>query len=123
MSDENPTSTETRLLISDADRPLAYLELSDEALGRFTRQHLIQCEQAHHRHAAKMEMPFSVVTSIHASIALYRLCDEANAATMTLTHEGVSWRSEDHGDWRITVERLGSVTPTSTTHQPDTGRE
>lgn len=104
-------SEETKLIIADADVPLAYLELSDEVLGRFARQHLIQCEKAYHKHAANTEMPLAVVTSMHASIALYRLCDEANAATMTLNHEGVSWRNDDHGDWRITVERISPPSP------------
>ncbi len=98
-------NAETQLIVSDADKPLAYLDLSDEALGRFARWHIIQCEKAHIRHASSTEMPLSVVTSMHAAIALYRLCDEAGAGEMTLTHEGVSWRGKEQGNWQIAIQR------------------
>lgn len=97
----------TELPISAADRPLAYLELSDEALGRFARRHLISCARAGVMKAEADNLPLDAVTSMHASISLYRIACKAKATTMTLKHEGVSWAGEEQGDWSLTITRDG----------------
>jgi hypothetical protein len=101
----DPARDKTQLLIADADRPRAYLELDDETLGKFARSFLIQCEQAFERYAGNKKMPLSLVTSMHGSIALYRLCAESNANSAHFNHEGVEFGGKNQGDWSITVRR------------------
>lgn len=96
---------ETKLIIADKDRPLAFLELDDVTLGRFARSYLIQMERSIHKHAGDKEMPLALAMSMHGAIALYRMAAEANAGEMHLKHAGVEWGGEQHGDWEVIVRR------------------
>lgn len=95
----------TELIIADADRPLAYLELSDEALGRFCRGYLIMLERCLHKHAGNNNLDLSVATGMHGCISLYRLAAQANAGELIFEHKGVEWGGEQQGDWTLTIRR------------------
>lgn len=99
-------SEETKLIIAEQDKPLAFLELDDVTLGRFCRNYLIQVERAVHLSAGKKKMPLSLAMSMHAAISLYRLAVDANAGELTLKHEAVEWGGKQHGDWSLTLKRL-----------------
>ena len=96
----------TELLIADADRPKAFLELSDEALGRFCRVYLIQIENAVGMHAGEEALPMDLAMSMHGSIALYRMAFRANAGELHLTHTEVEWNGEKRGDWEMILRRV-----------------
>lgn len=98
-------SDKTRLIVAEADKPLSFLELDDETLGRFARSYLIQIERSVHQSAGDREMPISLAMSMHGAIALYRIASEANAGELHLTHEGVVWGNEPQGDWEVIVRR------------------
>ena len=101
-------SDKTKLIIADEDRPKAFLELSDEALGRFCRAYLIQIQKQVGIHAGNRELPLSAAMSMHGSIALYRMALEANAGELHLTHEAVEWGGENRGDWEMILRRIDS---------------
>ncbi len=103
----------TELLIADADLPLAFLELSDEALAKFCRRYLMMVEEQVHASAGEREMPVSLAMSMHGAIALYRIAFEANAGELHLTHEGVEWGGEQRGDWEIIIRCLRSAQETA----------
>lgn len=104
---------ETKLHIAEADRDLAFLELTDEALGRFCRSYLINMERQLRIFAGNKSMPLDLAMGMHGSISLYRLCDKANAGDVTFNHEGVEWGGKQHGDWSITITRQPKAPPTS----------
>lgn len=95
----------TTLHVAEADKPLAFLELSDEALGRFARSYLIQIERAVHVRAGEAEMPLTLAMSMHGAIALYRMAAEANAGKLTLEHEDVEWGGKQRGNWSVTIRQ------------------
>lgn len=106
-------SGETKLTIAEEDRPKAFLELTDEALGRFARSYLIQIGRQVDTHAGNREMPLPIAMSMHGSIALYRMAFEANAGELHLTHSEVEWGGENRGDWEMILRRVdqGEVGP------------
>lgn len=97
--------SKTELIIDPADRDLAFLELDDVALGRFARSYLIMIERQLHAVAGKREMPLPIAMSMHGAISLYRMCADANAAEVTLQHEGVEWGGKLQGNWTIKISR------------------
>lgn len=100
------SQTKTKLIIADEDKPKAFLELSDEALGRFCRAYLIRIEQALHRHAGNTKLPVPLATSMHGCIAMYRMALEANAAELVLEHSEVTWGGKERGDWEMTLRQI-----------------
>lgn len=102
----------TELLIADADRPKAFLELSDEALGRFCRLYLIQIENAVGINAGNKAMPLELAMSMHGSISLYRMAFRADAGELRLTHEEVEWGGENRGDWEMILRRIDARSDT-----------
>jgi len=99
----------TELIIADADRPKAFLELSDEALGRFCRLYLIQIENAVGIHAGKKALPLDLAMSMHGSIALYRMAFMTNAGELHLTHTEVEWGGQNRGDWEMILRRIDKI--------------
>lgn len=105
-------ANKTELIIADADKPLAFLDLDDTTLGKFARAHLIQMERAVQAHAGANGMPIDLVASMHGSISLYKMAAKSNAGELTLKHDGVEWGGKQQGDWTLTIKRIA--------HPPET---
>jgi hypothetical protein len=102
----DPSRDETVLLVSDADKELAWLDVSTEALGQFCRWFIIKANQTEAERAEAEDMPMLSLMAMHAGVALARFAHEANATTFTTKLTAVKSASGPLGDWKITVKQL-----------------
>lgn len=97
---------QTKLYVSDADKELAWLDVSDEALGRFARWFIIMANKDNIERAEAKDMPMLSLMAMHGGIALCRMAHEANADTFTTEFTNAKSASGNMGDWKITVKRV-----------------
>ena len=101
----------TTMYVAEADIPKSWAELDDAALAVFARHYITACEKAFHKFSINQETEFAMTCGMHGSLALYRLLLENNATYATFTHEGVTVKGEEVGDWEINIRRLKMETP------------
>jgi hypothetical protein len=97
----------TQLLVSDADKEKAWLDVDDESLGRFCRWFIIKANEADAEAAEASDMPMLSLMAMHAGVALCRFAHDCNAETYTADLKQVSSASGPLGDWKITVKKTG----------------
>ena len=90
--------------MSDEDRAKDVLDLDDKTLANFARYTISQTRKVHERKVGEDGAAASI--TMHGVISLALLALSTNAGRLTSTVSGVTYRGEDKGDWRFTIERL-----------------
>lgn len=97
------------LILTDEEKAaISWLDLDDDALGKVCRKAcLILMNKEKSEDDPDDRKP---VWAASAGMLLCGVADDANVATVTFTFDGLTNGEKEHGNWRVTVEKLDSTT-------------
>lgn len=81
----------------------SYLDWDDASLGRFTKQMALKFAAACKSDPEGWRRVLSTAAAVHLACQ----AADANAARLTVDLDGVEYAEKKHGDWRVTVEKIG----------------
>jgi len=87
-----------------AEREAAACDLDDKSLLSWVRWALATSAKFYRNDAEKRGREVAEVVTLHGVIALALATLEANATRATFDVGGVTYRGEEKGDWRVTIE-------------------
>jgi hypothetical protein len=88
-----------------AQREAAACDLDDASLVKWVRWALAASGRFYRKDAQRRERELSEVMTQHGVIALALLTLKTNSTRATFDVGGVTYRGEEKGDWRVTIER------------------
>lgn len=94
------------LNLPEHQRPQAAADLDDASLAKWARWALVNTARVYSEKAKRDGRSLSEVTTMHATISLALMTLEANATSATFEVDGVTFRGEEKGDWRVTIEQI-----------------
>lgn len=94
------------LNLPEGYREKAAADLDDGSLVKWVRWALASSAKFYEKDAARRGRELSEVVTQHGVIALALLTLKANATRAQFDVEGVTYRGESKGDWRVTIEQV-----------------
>lgn len=92
---------ETVLIMNDEDRAKAVPELDDASLAKWSRATLV------HLTGVADRTPARSLIAMHGVIAMARAAHAANASTIRVAVDGITYRDMELGNWEVIVRRQG----------------
>lgn len=93
-----------------AHREAAACDLDDASLVQWVRWSLATSAKFYKKDAEERGRDLAEMVTQHGVIALALLVLKANATRGTFDVRGITYRDQEVGDWRVTIERIGSPT-------------
>lgn len=91
-----------QLILTEEEKAAAsWLDCSDESVGVATKYMMTCLKNA----AGKLQEDQGKIEFASITQILIGLCDSSNAETTTVEVNGYTYKGEERGDWKITVER------------------
>jgi hypothetical protein len=87
-----------KLILTEAEKKAAtWLELDNDSLGKFVKANISHLKEKSENIA---------IFTLACATALCSMAAEANAGTFILTFDGLKNKSNDFGNWKVTIRRM-----------------
>lgn len=96
------------LILTEAEKKTkSWLDLDDESLGKFVKYNIFKV----FKHS-KEEL---TIFPLACATALCAIAVESNADKLELTIDNLKNKTNNFGNWKVTIKKLNKALPTSTT--------
>lgn len=93
------------LNLPDSYRDMAACDLDDRSLVQWVRWALANSAKFYEKDAAERGRNTAEIITQHGVVALALLTLKMGATQATFDVEGITYRGDEQGDWRVTIER------------------